>query len=173
MNYRLTEIQAVIAIEQFSNLKKVNNLRKKNSDYLIRGLKNFNKILIPQKIEKNTEYYPYILKFLWKGDHIIKKKILLKELNLIGIPFTGGYGRMMHENPIFSKLIAYKNGCPYFCSKNKKIQKKYGSNTMPISESLNMDFLWFKFIHPPNKKKQMDFIISSFNKILKKYNFEN
>ena len=34
MNYRLTEIQAVIAIEQFSNLKKVNTLRKKNSDYL-------------------------------------------------------------------------------------------------------------------------------------------
>ena len=172
MNYRLTEIQAVIAIEQFSSLKKVNNLRKKNSDYLIRGLKNFNKILKPQKIEKNTEYYPYILKFLWKGDHIIKKKKLLKELNLIGIPFTGGYGRMMHENPIFSKLIAYKNGCPYFCSKNKKIQKKYGTNTLPISERLNKDFLWFKFIHPPNKKKQMDFIISSFNKILKKYNFE-
>lgn len=165
MNYRLTEIQSVIAIEQFANLKKVNILRKKNSDYLIKGLKQYQNILIPQKIEKKTEYYPYILKFLWKGNHIIKKEALLKKLNLLGIPFTGGYGRMMHENPIFSKLIAYKNGCPFFCSRNIKISKKYGKNTLPVSENLNKNFIWFKFIHPPNNKRQMDFIISSFKKI--------
>ncbi len=168
MNYRLTELQSVLAIEQFAKLKKVNNLRKKNSDYLLEGLREFNKILVPQKIEKNTEYYPYILKFLWKGNHIIKKEVLIKKLNLLGIPFTGGYGRMMHENPIFSQLVAYKNNCPYFCSKNIKITKKYGKNTLPVSESLNKDFIWFKFIHPPNKKKQMDFIISNLKKIILK-----
>ncbi len=172
MNYRLTELQSVIAIEQFAKLKKVNLLRKKNSDYLIKGLKQFNNILIPQKIERGTEYYPYILKFLWKGNHILKKEILLRKLNSIGIPFTGGYERMMHENPIFSKLIAYKNGCPFHCLQNKKISKRYGSKTLPVSENLNEDFLWFKFIHPPNKKKQMDFIILSFKKILKNYNMK-
>ena len=166
MNYRLTELQSVIAIEQFANLKKINVLRKQNSDYLIKELKQFKNILIPQKIEKKTEYYPYILKFLWNGDHIIKKESLIKKLNLLGIPFTGGYGRMMHENPIFSKLIAYKNGCPYFCSPNIKISKKYGKNILPISEELNKKFIWFKFIHPPNGKKQMQFIISAFKKIL-------
>ena len=166
MNYRLTELQSVIAIEQFTNLKKINVLRKQNSDYLIKELKQFKNILIPQKIEKKTEYYPYILKFLWNGDHIIKKELLIKKLNLLGIPFTGGYGRMMHENPIFSKLIAYKNGCPYFCSPNIKISKKYGKNILPISEELNKKFIWFKFIHPPNGKKQMQFIISAFKKIL-------
>ena len=35
-----------------------------------------------------------------------------------------------------------------------------------ISENLNKNFLWFKFIHPPNNKNHMDYIISSFNKIL-------
>lgn len=169
MNYRLTEIQSVIAIEQFANLKKINILRKKNSDYLISGLKQYRNILIPQKIEKKTEYYPYILKFLWKGDHIIQKEKLLKKLNTLGIPFTGGYGRMMHENPVFSKLIAYKNGCPFFCSPNIKIKKKYGKNTLLVSEKLNKNFLWFKFIHPPNNKKQMDYIISSFKKILRNF----
>ena len=117
-------------------------------------------------IENNTEYYPYILKFLWRGNHILDKKTLIKKLNMAGIPFTGGYERMMHENPIFSKMIAYKNGCPYFCSKNKKISKKYGKGTLPISERINKDFIWFKFIHPPNKKIQMDYIISNFKKIL-------
>lgn len=169
MNYRLTELQASVAIHQFSNLDKVNKKRKKNTDILLKGLENFKHLLIPQKIEKYTEYFPYILKFIWKGNHIIKKDNLLRKLNLLGIPFTGGYGRMMHENPIFSKQIAYKNGCPYFCLRNKSLKKKYGTGSLPISENLNKNFLWFKFIHPPNDRKQMNHIILSFKKILNKY----
>ena len=169
MNYRLTELQASVAIHQFLNLDKVNKKRKKNADILLKGLKKYKHLLIPQKIEKHTEYFPYILKFIWKGNHIIKKENLLKKLNLLGIPFTGGYGRMMHENPIFSKQIAYKNGCPYFCSKNESLEKKYGTGSLPISENLNKNFLWFKFIHPPNDKKHMKYIIFNLNKILNKY----
>jgi len=167
MNYRLTELQASIAIHQFSYLDKVNRKRKENSDILLKGLEKFSHLLIPQKIEKHTEYFPYILKFIWRGNHIIKKEFLLKKLNNFGIPFTAGYSRMMHENPIFSKQIAYKNGWPYSYSKNKKLKKNYGKGSLPISENLNKNFLWFKYIHPPNTKKQMNFIISSFDKILK------
>ena len=97
---------------------------------------------------------------------------MLKKLNSLGIPFTGGYGRMMHENPIFSEQIAYKNGCPFFCKKNKSLKKRYGTSSLPISENLNKKFLWFKFIHPPNNKIQMNYIIYSFKQILKSYNFE-
>ena len=75
MNYRLTELQASIAIHQFRNLDKVNKKRKQNSDILLKGLEKYKNLLIPQKIEKHTVYFPYILKFLWKGNHIIKKKI--------------------------------------------------------------------------------------------------
>ena len=166
MNYRLTELQASIAIHQFANLDKVNKKRKENADILLKGLEKYKHLLIQQKIEKYTDYYPYILKFLWKGESILKKKELLLKLNKAGIPFTAGYGRMMHENPIFSRQIAYKNGCPYFCAKNKLSKKNYGSVSLPISENLNKNFLWFKFIHPPNNKKHMSFILRTFEKIL-------
>ena len=39
MNYRLTELQASIAIHQLNNLDKVNK-KEKNSDLFIKGLKN-------------------------------------------------------------------------------------------------------------------------------------
>ena len=146
----------------------VNKKRKQNADILLKGLEIYKDILIPQKIEKHTEYFPYILKFFMeKGNHIIKKKFLLKKLNYLGIPFTAGYGRMMHENPIFQKKIAFKKGLPYSFSKNKLLKIKYGKGSLPVSENLNKNFLWFKFIHPPNNKKQMNYIISSFKKILK------
>ena len=61
MNYRLTELQASIAIHQFRNLDKVNT-RKQNSDILLKGLEKYKNLLIPQKIEKHTVYFPYILK---------------------------------------------------------------------------------------------------------------
>lgn len=166
MNYRMTEFQAAVAIPQFKNLDKINIKRKKLCSYLLKGLSKYSNILIPQKVEKNVEYYPYILKFLWKGDHILKREILIKKLNNAGVPFTGGYSRMMHQNPIFKKKIAYKNGCPFFCNKNKNITKNNFKINLPISEDINKKFLWFKFINPPNTKKHMDFIIRSFDKIL-------
>ncbi len=168
MNYRLTELQAAIAFHQFLNLDKVNKKRKQNANILLKGLKKYESLLIPQKIEKHSEYFPYILKFIYNGERILEKKLLLSKLNKAGIPFTGGYGRMMHENPVFSKLIAYKKGLPYSYSNNKSIKKNYGTGSLPVSEAINKKFLWFKFIHPPNDKKHMNFILSNFKKIFDK-----
>ena len=75
---RLTELQASIAIHQFANLDKVNKKRKQNADILLKGLEKYKHLLIQQKIEKYTDYYPYILKFLWKGENILKEKNYFK-----------------------------------------------------------------------------------------------
>ena len=66
MNYRMTEFQAAVAVPQLKSLNYKNLKRKKLFDYLIKGLKKYDKHLIPPKIEKNTKYYCYMLKWLWK-----------------------------------------------------------------------------------------------------------
>ena len=37
---------------------------------------------------------------------------------------------------------------------------------LPISENINKKFIWFKFINPPNTKKDMDDVIKAFEKVL-------
>ena len=59
---------------------------------------------------------------------------------------------MMHELPIFGKKIAFKNGYPWKCKESLKINVKYGTGTLPISEKINKSFIWFKYINPPNTK---------------------
>jgi len=105
-----------------------------------------------------------MLKFKWiPNKTMISRDELVSKLQVMGIPVTKGYGRMMHENPLFTRKIAYKHGCPFSCQHilNKNIV--YGKGTLPISEKINEQFIWFKYINPPNTIKDMDDIIKAFN----------
>ena len=66
MNYRMTEFQAAVAVPQFKSLTVKNLKRKQLFNYLIKGLKKYERYLIPPKIEIKTKYYCYMLKWLWK-----------------------------------------------------------------------------------------------------------
>ena len=71
---------------------------------------------------------------------------------------------MMHETQFFLDKLHIK-WMPLFLCKKQTFQKNYESVTkLPISENLNKHFLWFKFIHPPNNKKHMSFILRTFEK---------
>lgn len=165
MNYRMTEFQAAVAVPQFKSLTVKNLKRKQLFNYLIKGLKKYERYLIPPKIEIKTNYYCYMLKWLWKPKKgMITRDKLVEKLNKLGVPVGKGYNPMMHELPLFSKKIAFKNGYPWKAS--SKIKIRYGTGTLPISEKINQSFIWFKYINPPNTKKHMDFVIKSFEKIL-------
>ena len=165
MNYRMTEFQAAVAVPQFKSLTVKNLKRKQLFNYLIKGLKKYERYLIPPKIEIKTKYYCYMLKWLWKPKKgMITRDKLVEKLNKLGVPVGKGYNPMMHELPLFSKKIAFKNGYPWKAS--SKIKIRYGTGTLPISEKINQSFIWFKYINPPNTKKHMDFVIKSFEKIL-------
>lgn len=161
MNYRLTEIQAVILIEQLKSLDKRNSIRVKNFEYLKKKLSNFKELIQPET-EKNSNYIPYIVK--WKIDtNKYDRNLVLAGLKKYGIPVSSGYEKMMHENEIFVKKIAYGSG-NYPWALNKK-KYNYGKGTLPVSENINKKFIWFKFINPPNTLKHMDYVVHAFKKI--------
>ena len=49
-------------------------------------------------------------------------------------------------------------------------QLKYGKGTCPISEKINEEFIWFKYIHPPNNMNDMKSVVKSFEKVFKYIN---
>ena len=171
MNYRMTEFQAAVAIPQLNDLHNRNEKRKELTKYLLEGLKGFNDVLMPPEIEHGVDYCCYMLKWKWKPKSgMITRDNLVSEMKKEGIPLSGGYGRMMHENPIFTRGLAYTKGCPFSCQHGKISSARYGKGTLPVSEKVNKQFVWFKFINPPNTKADMDDVISAFKKVLKEKN---
>lgn len=168
MNFRLSELQAAVAIPQIHSLKERNRIRGENTRYLINKLKKYPQ-LVPPKAEKNTDYVCFMLK--WKyipAKGMPDRDLLVKTMQKEGIPLAKGYSRLMYENPVFSKRIAFgRKGCPYInpCYKGKT---RYGKGTCPRSEEINKQFVWFKYINPPNSKKDMDDVVSAFEKVFGK-----
>ena len=110
-----------------------------------------------------------MLKWKWQPRNgMISRDELVSALKKEGIPVSAGYGRMMHENPIFTRSLAYLKGWPFYSNRGKVTNAQYGKGTLPVSEGINTQFIWFKFINPPNTKSDMDDVISAFKKVLRK-----
>ena len=109
-----------------------------------------------------------MLKLKWQpSEGMLNRDDFAAALTAERIPFGKGYGRMMHENPLFTQRIAYKDGFPFTADINKDSQHLYGTGAMPISEAVNQQFLWFKFINPPNTLEDMDDVVAAFDRILR------
>ncbi len=167
MNFRLTELQAAIAIPQLNDLEDRNKKRLENASFLMENLKKYS-FLIQPEIEKGAAYAPYILKWKYKPkDGMPSRDSLVKALQSEGIPVSKGYGRLMYENPIFSRKIAFgKDGAP-FTKPYFDGSLNYGKGICPISEKINDEFIWFKYVHPPNDINDMKSVILAFDKIFK------
>jgi dTDP-4-amino-4,6-dideoxygalactose transaminase len=135
-NFRMTEIEAAIAIEQLKKLDTLNEHRLKLTNYLHDRLKNQN-ILTPPKVRDNSThiYYMDVYKFDEKTAGIKRKKFI-EALNKEGIPIWGGYLRPLYLEPLYQQQIAYKDGYPFKNNSayNKKVN--YDKGLCPVAERL-------------------------------------
>lgn len=100
-NFRLTEIQAVIGIEQLKHLKWLNEIRHRNWLYLIKELEEYQALFSPQKIICPDSYSPYCIAFRWlKGD----RDNVANKLRAEGIPCVTGVNYLPASLPNADKL---------------------------------------------------------------------
>jgi len=57
-----------------------------------------------------------------------------------------GYRRLLHENPIYAR--------------------RFGRASLPRSEAINRELLWFPFINPPNTRDDMEDAVRAVEKVL-------
>jgi len=158
MNFRLTELQAAVAVAQFEQLDERNHARNENAAALIEGLRPFPQF-VPQRLAANAERACYMLKFRYTGTSPSRDE-LVKILAAEGIPVVAGYPRLLHENAIFTRRIAYGTGGAPFTE-----HARYGTGTCPRSEALNRELLWFPFVNPPNDVDDMRDAIRAIEKV--------
>tara|TARA_B100000780_G_C21098923_1_gene443361 strand:+ start:435 stop:1658 length:1224 start_codon:yes stop_codon:yes gene_type:complete len=166
-NFRLTEIQAAIGIEQLKKLKKIIKKKIEIANYLSKNLSKLPGLEIPYLKKNRTHvYYSYPMKI---NSEITKThrdkiwKMLLGE----GVPVNNKIP-CLHLLPMFQKQIAFGNN-NYPWNKNKKYKGIYKSGTLPIAEKLSDNsILCLQMWAYDFTKKDLDKIINIFYKVWKK-----
>lgn len=163
-NYRMTELTAALGIAQLEKLDDNNAQRTENTRRLqagVDGLPGLNIIPFPDGA------VPHVLPFLYDADVTgVSRDDILRALRAEGIPVGSGYVRLMPENPLFVKKVAYgQGGCPWTCHLYG-LTPDYGVENFPVAKRLIGErFLWFYHIHAPNGPADMDQAIAAFRKV--------
>ena len=163
MNYRLTEFQAAVLVPQLRALAERNRVRIENGRHLTERLAAIPN-LVRQATEPDSGYVPYILKWRWRPEPgQPSRDELVAGLNAEGIPVSRGYGgRMMHQNPMFVRRIAFgAGGWPF-----GNTAPAYGDGTLPRSEMIDSEMIWFRFVNGPNSFADMDDVAKAFERVL-------
>ena len=166
-NYRMTELEAAIGIEQLKKLDKFNEIRIKNSKFLSKELSKIEGVNIPYEAPDIFHVY-HVYSMTYDEKEVgISREIFVNALNAEGIPFGTGYPHPLYENPLFKELIAYGDkGCPFTC-KFYKGNANYESGICPVAEDLCYNrALWLFNIRPPATLEDMQDVVDAFMKII-------
>ena len=165
-NFRMTELTAAVGSAQLKKLFENNRVRSENARFLARELSKFEGIEIPP-VTYNEEYVVHVLSILYhSGKTGVSREIFVKALRAEGIPVGTGYARIMPDNPLFLKKIAYgKQQCPFSCPYYGR-DVDYGGGRYPVARDfINNKQLSFQLISRPNTLEDMKDVVKVFDKL--------
>ncbi len=167
-NYRMTELQASIAIEQLKKLKRFNKIRVEFAQYLNSHLQKYD-CLLPFKGREGSysTYYVYPLRYLSEKMGI-KRKQMVNMINAEGVRFYEGYTCPLYLQPLYQKKKAFKHGYPWSARENSNIRTNYYKGACPNAERLHFDeIILNEHVRLPHSLKDMGDIVRSVQKVLR------
>ena len=165
-NYRMTELEAAVGIEQ---LKKFDSNQKKRKQLFFHLSENLADIpgLYPPLVRDVVEhgYHVFGMRFVVE-EFGISRETFIKAVQAEGIPCRGGYPHPLYMNPIFIEKVAYGiKGCPYSCPFYGR-EITYQAGDCPVVEDLckNTAF-WISTVYPTASIEDMNDIIHAIHKV--------
>ena len=167
-NFRMTEIEAAIGIEQLKKLDKLNFHRLELTNYLNKKLSKFDAITLPKVRNGCTHiYYMHVMKFDENVAGISRAKFI-EAIRAEGITIWGGYMKPLYLEPLYQQKIAYKDGYPFKNNSayNKDADYSYGICT--VAEKLyEKETIVNIYNYSPLTKNDIDDIVNGFEKVFK------
>lgn len=144
-NYRMTDIEAAIGIEQLKKLPKFNQLRIKNAKYLNKNLGKIGGIIVPEPVKDAMHvYHQYTIRIT--DEFPLKRDEVLEKLTEAGIGTAVFYPLPINEQKVYKDL-------------------GYKANT-PIVEKVSKEVLSLP-VHPGLKQKDLIYIVKTFQTMVK------
>jgi len=164
-NFRMTEIEAAIGIEQLKKLECFLKERIQVANRLTEGLNGLKGLTTPVVMANCTHvYYVYPLLIDESQTHI-SRELLVKALRAEGTPISDRYANL-HLQPMFQKKIAYGNkGFPWSADfYNGDVS--YDKGICPVAERLQEhEYLGIGLCVNQYRDEDTDMIIKAFNKV--------
>lgn len=167
-NYRLTEVQAAIALEQLKKLKGLNRVRVGLVDFLNEHLSKYTCFVTPKGRQGcESTYYLYPLRYVHRVKGITREK-LVRMINAEGVKFHEGYVKPLYLQPVYQRKIAFKHGYPFSAAENKGIKTNYFPGACPNAEKLHYEEMIInEHVRFPHTKNDMAGIGRAVKKVLR------
>lgn len=175
-NFRMTEMEAAVGIEQLKKLPRLIDERLVNASYISSELSKI-KGIIPPVIESGSKHVYYTQAFKFKNDEIgidrntfinaikaeIPSAVLREDTPLIG----EGYVKPLYLQPLYQKRATH---CSFNCEKYKGTVD-YNKGICPTAELLHFEELFsHEYMRPGMTKEDMDDVITAFYKVAENIN---
>lgn len=164
-NFRMTEVQAAIGIEQLKKLSRLVATKAAAADQLSRGIADLPGIRTPAVAPDCTHvYYTYPL-LVDENATGVPRDLIVQALQAEGVPASGGYSNL-HLLPMYQRKIAYgTKGFPWNAEFYKG-QVSYEKGICPVAEELHdRRYLAVAWCHFEGTNRQVDSIIGAFHKV--------
>jgi len=165
-NYRMTEIEAAIAIEQLKKLEKLLIPRIKAAEYLTKHLSEFQGI-VPPHVKPGVRHGYYVYPIIYNAEKIgVPRESFVAALKAEGIPMGSGYVEPIYLEPCYQQKLAFgKNGFP-FTYEGYKGTLNYSKGLCPEAERMHYhDLMTTNICHADIGHKDLDQTLEAFEKV--------
>ncbi len=164
-NYRMTEFQAALLLEQLSRVEEQTRTREENARYLTEHLREIPGVIPAHVHEGCTRnvYHLYMLRYdpnLFSG---LRREEFLKALRAEGIPCSGGY-TPLNKEPFIKQALASRAFKKLY-SERELAEYEERAQACTENDRLCEEAIWFFQTMLLGTRKDMDQIIEAVAKI--------
>jgi dTDP-4-amino-4,6-dideoxygalactose transaminase len=170
-NYRLTELQAAIGIEQLKKLPRLLDIRLSNAAYLAKRLQRISG-LVPPKVESDCRHVYYIqpLKFDRQAIGIprdtfvnaIRAELPSAVMRETTPLISAGYVKPLYLQPFFQRRATL---CSFNCPRYQG-KCSYDRGLCPVAERMHFqELITHEYIRPGMTQSDLDDVVLAFEKV--------
>lgn len=168
LNYRMTEMEAAVALVQFKKLDALNSQRVLLADEITAHLSELPGLQAPYIAPENTHvYYFYGMKY--SAEEVgLPREVFCKAVEAEGFTLRAGYLKPLYLEPHYQQKICFgKEGFP-FAANTRNDEIRYFKGMCPVVEKLaDSDFILTNIIYPPLTVEDMQNFVGACDKVIK------
>lgn len=166
-NYRMTEFQGAILLQQLRRLEAQNHRRRENAKNLntqLSGIPGIQTMRVPDYATRHS-YHLYMFRFN-EQEFGVPRAIFLAALEKEGVPCSGGYAFPVYKNPMFLNRQFYAHDCPLSCGPyGKSVDYATFGALCPNAERASREAVWLEHRLLLAEKEDMNDIVRAISKI--------